>query len=135
MALPARHGGDDLGAVADLPVAAVGGVDLGADLDHLAGDLVADRARRGEVLVSVVEDLHVRAAGRAVAHPELDLIRPAGRLLDLLESDVLGGVEAQRLHGSPPRVESGTARAYPICVDLSLFMLEKALDSGENGQI
>jgi hypothetical protein len=98
VALAARHRGDHLGAVAGLPVGAVGGVDVGAHLDDLAGDLVADRARGSEVLVPVVEDLHVRAAGRAVAHPELDLVRSALGLGDLLEPDVLGSVETQRLH-------------------------------------
>ena len=98
--LAARHRGDHLGAVADLPVAAVRRVDVGADLDDLAGDLVADGARRGQVLVAVVEDLHVGAAGRAVAHPQLDLVGAAVRLGHVLEPDVLGGVEAQCLHGA-----------------------------------
>src|SRR4051812_30814776 len=66
VALAARDGGNHLGAIADLPVAAVRCVDGGADLDDLSGDLVADRPRRSEVLVAVVEDLHVRATGRAV---------------------------------------------------------------------
>ena len=61
------------------PARAVRRVDVGADLDHLAGDLVPDGARGSEVLVAVVEDLDVGAAGRAVAHPQLDLVGPARR--------------------------------------------------------
>ena len=62
VAVAARHRGDDLDPVADLPLRAITRVDLGADLDDLAGDLVTDDARRGEVLVPVVADLHVRAS-------------------------------------------------------------------------
>ena len=80
------------------PGRAVGRVDVRADLDHLAGDLVADGARGSQVLVAVVEDLDVGAAGGAVAHPQLDLVGRTGRLVHLLEPDVLGGVEAQCLH-------------------------------------
>ena len=110
VALAARDRRDHLGAVADLPAAAVRRVDVGADLDHLAGDLVADGPRRSEVLVAVVEDLHVGAAGRAVAHPQLDLVGAAGGLRHLLEPDVLGGVEAQGLHGRAVPFGSGAER-------------------------
>jgi hypothetical protein len=99
VAVAARHRGDHLRPVADRPAGAVRRVDVRADLDHLAGDLVADGARGSEVLVAVVEDLHVGAAGRAVAHPQLDLVGAAGGLRHVLQADVLGGVEAQGLHG------------------------------------
>ena len=48
-------------------------LDAVADLDHLAGDLVTHDPRRHDVLVAEPEDLHVGAAGRAVAHPDLDV--------------------------------------------------------------
>ena len=83
---------------APLRGAAVRRVDVGADLDDLAGDLVADGARGSQGLVAVVEDLHVRAAGRAVADPQLDLAGPARGLGDVFEADIFGGVEPQGLH-------------------------------------
>ena len=58
----AGDGGDHLDAVADLPA-----LDAVADLDDLAGDLMAHHLRRVHVLVAVLEDLDVGAAGRAVA--------------------------------------------------------------------
>ena len=110
VALPARHRGDDLHPVPRCPAAAVGAVDVGPDLDDLAGDLVADRPRRGEVLVPVVEDLDVGAAGGAVLHLELDLVRPAGGLGDVLEADVLRGVEPQCLHRDLQWCRDGLSR-------------------------
>ena len=98
-------------------LAAVRRVDVGADLDDLAGDLVADGARGREVLVAVVEDLDVGAAGGAVADPQLDLVGPAIGLGHVLEPDVLGGVEAQGLHGDAPSFERlGSSRAIDIRV-------------------
>src|SRR5690606_33805066 len=79
VALAARDGGDDLDAVAHLPVGAVQARDVGADLDDLPGDLVADGPRRAEVLVAVVEDLDVGAARGGVADPDLHLVRAGGR--------------------------------------------------------
>jgi hypothetical protein len=72
--------------------------DGAARLDDLAGDLVAHDPRRVDVLVAVVEDLDVGAAGGAVAHPELDLVRPALGLGGVLDADVLRRVEAHDLH-------------------------------------
>ena len=72
---------------------------LGPDLDDLAGDLVAERGLAGDVDVAVLLDLHVGAAGRAVAHLDLDLGGAALGLGHVLEPDVLGGVEPQCLHG------------------------------------
>ena len=107
VAVAARHGRDHLGAVADLPVAAVRRLDVRADLDHLAGDLVADGARRAEVLVAVVEDLDVGAAGRAVLHLELDLVGTALGFGDVLDADVFGGIEAKGLHEGDATARDG----------------------------
>src|SRR5690625_2289966 len=111
VALAARYGGDDLDAVADLPVGAVQAGDVGADLDDLAGDLMPDGARRAEVLVPVVEDLDVGAAGGAVPHADLHLVRAAGRLRVVLEAHVLGRVEAQGLHRYSQRSAGVTSDA------------------------
>jgi hypothetical protein len=94
VALPAGNRGDALDAVADLEPA----LRLGADLDDLTGDLVTHRRDPGDVDVAVVADLDVRAAGRAVADPDLDLAGTAVRLGNILESHISGGVEPEGLH-------------------------------------
>ena len=75
--------GDDLHAVPDGPA-----VYPVADVDDLAGDLVAHDLWRGHVRVPGPRDLHVGAAGRAGADAQLDLARCDIRLGDLLEPDV-----------------------------------------------
>ena len=138
---PSQRGGDHLGAVADLPAAAVRRVDVGADLDHLsAGDLVTDGARGSEVLVAVVEDLHVGAAGRAVADAELDLVRAALGLGDLLEPHVLRCVETQCLHVAlllSPRGRRSVrgAPSMPVCMFFIGNSLLHTLDERKTGQI
>src|SRR5690606_11905349 len=66
--------------------------------DDLTGDLVTDDARRTEVLVAVVADLDVSAAGGAVHDPELDLVGAADRLGHLLQSPVPWCIAPQCLH-------------------------------------
>ena len=67
---------DDLDAIADGPGPAVRRrAHVGPDLDDLAGDLVPHDPRRVDVLMAGAVDLDVRAAGRAVANPDLDLGR------------------------------------------------------------
>ncbi|MPM91836.1 hypothetical protein SDC9_138970 [bioreactor metagenome] len=94
VALPAGDGGDRLHPVADREAAQC----VRPDLDHLAGHLVTHRRGAGDVRVPVVVDLDVGAAGGAVPDPDLHLIGSADRLRHILDPDVLGGVEAQRLH-------------------------------------
>src|SRR4051794_3493450 len=110
VALPVGHGGDHLGAVTGGPAA-----HIRPHLDHLAGDLVPEGARRAQVLVPVVEDLHVGAAGGAVADPQLHFVRAALGLGDILDPNVLGCVEPQGLHPllplSPPAISARTLPA------------------------
>ena len=75
-----------------------GRADIRADLDDLAGDLVAHDPRRVDVLVARLVDLDVRAAGRAVADPDLDLGRTGRGFGDVLDPDVAGRVEPGDLH-------------------------------------
>src|SRR5690606_19438923 len=96
-ALAARDRRDDLHAVARGPAAR----DLGADLDDLARELVPHDARRVDVVVAELGDLHVRAAGGAGADADLHLPGAGGRLGRVLESDVAGRVEPQDSHRSP----------------------------------
>src|SRR5664279_1216105 len=56
--------------------------------------------RGGDVLVAIVEDLHVRAAGRAVLDPQQHLVGVDLWDRSLLEPYVSGRVEAQYLHQS-----------------------------------
>ena len=97
LARAVRDRGDHLHALAHRPAR-----DVRADLDHLAGDLVAHDLRRGHVRVAVVEDLDVRTAGRAVADPDLDLVRSRGRLVHVLQPDVTRSVETRDLHAWLP---------------------------------
>src|SRR6185503_11597344 len=92
-----RDRGDHLHAVARRPAR-----DVRADLDDLARDLVPHHLRRGHVRVAVVEDLDVRAAGRAVADPDLHLVRTRGRLVHVLQADITGSVKARDLHAWLP---------------------------------
>ena len=97
LARAARDRGDHLHPVARRPARHVR-----ADLDDLAGDLVAHDPRRGDVLVAVVEDLDVGAAGRAVADPDLDLVRRRGRLVHVLQR----GRHRERRNARPSCVAS-----------------------------
>src|SRR3954470_23652188 len=56
----------------------------------------------GHVRVAVVEDLDVGPAGRAVADPDLDLVRARGRLVHVLQADVTRSVETRDLHAWLP---------------------------------
>ena len=76
-----------------------------ADLDHLAGDLVTHGGLAGDVDVSVLLDLHVGAARRAVLDLDLDLAGPAVGLRYVDQADVLGGEEAKGLHGFSSRID------------------------------
>jgi hypothetical protein len=73
VAFAARHGRDDLDAVADLEAAQR----VRADLDDLTGDLVTHRGHPGDVRVAVVADLDVGAAGGAVPDADLHLVGAA----------------------------------------------------------
>ena len=75
-------------------------LDAVADLDHLAGDLVPHHPRRHDVLVAEPGDLHVGAAGRAVADPDLDVAGTRRRLGCVLDADVSRRVEPRDLHGA-----------------------------------
>ena len=70
------------------------------DLDHLTGDLVPHHPRRHDVLVAELGDLHVGAARRAVADPDLDVAGTRRRLGCVLDPDVSRRVEPRDLHGA-----------------------------------
>ena len=70
-------------------------LDARADLDHLAGRLVAEH---GGQLAADVERLHVGAAGRARQHAAHDLAGPGDRVGRLLEDRLVLGERARDLH-------------------------------------
>ncbi len=88
-----------------------GGPTSDADLDDLAGDLVAHDPGRIDVLVAGLEDLDVGAAGRAVADPDLDLGRAGRRLRRVLDPEVARRVEPRDLHAWAS-VVIGAARGF-----------------------
>ena len=89
-ALAARRVVVDRHAVADRHA-----VDARADLDHLAGRLVAEH---GGQLAADVERLHVGAAGRAGEHAAHDLAGAGDRIGRLLEHRLGLGEGASDLH-------------------------------------
>ena len=96
-------GRDDLHPVAHRPAA--GAL---ADLDHLAGDLVAEHPGRAQVGVAGAPDLGVGPADRAVADPDQQVAGAGRGLGGVLDPDVPRRVEAQHPH------PSGSLRCWTV---------------------
>ena len=101
-ALTARDRRDDLDTVTRLPAP----LDLRADLDDLTRDLVTHHPRRVQVLVTMVEDLHIRTARRAVTDPDLHLVRLRGGLRHVLYPEITGSVETCDFHAMSLLIDS-----------------------------
>ena len=93
------------------PVADRDAVDARADLDHLAGRLVAEH--RGE-LAADVERLHVGAAGRAGEHAADDLAGAGDGVGRLLDDRLVLGQRAGDPHATSATVSAFTGRATPL---------------------
>ena len=104
----AGAGGDP---VADGPVG-----DVGADGGDRAGDLAARRERQRRLeLVEVLDHQHVGEVDAAGVDVDDDLVRPAARVGDLLDDEVLGrsvGVEDGGAHRAQS-TRSATRRRQP----------------------
>src|SRR5204862_8135839 len=83
--------------------------DAGADLRHLAGDLVAGADRRDHHLVVV--PVQVRAADAAVADADHDLARAGYRTLDVLDDELPDLATERGAHDQLSDRAAGAARA------------------------
>src|ERR1022692_101453 len=105
-ALAARDGRDDLDPIPRLPAC-----DVRAGGGDLAGDLVAGHPREGHPVVAVPEGLEVRAAERACAHPDLDLVSARLRFGQVLDPQVAGSMQPCGSHpgsGGTGKLRQGT---------------------------